>query len=587
MAARGRTDIQAIKDRIDPVAVISRYVALRKAGSSFKGKCPFHKDDTPSFVVSPEKGLWHCFGCGEGGDIVSFLMKIERISFVDAARRLAAEVGVEFEAAEESGDREALRAVMVDAAAHFAANLRDGRAGKRAREYLVERGYEEEVWDRFGLGFALPGWDGIKKALLGRHGERRLIELGLLVEGERGTYDRFRDRTIFPVLDLSGRPIAFGGRAFEGEPKYLNSPKTPLFDKGRTVYGLSWARDAFADDKTAVLVEGYTDVLSLHVAGIANAVASMGTALTQGQADLLARFVDEVVIAYDRDAAGGAASLRGMQILGNSGLTVRVARFAEGEDPDSVVRRDGPDAFREVLDRAVPFYQFYVEDLRSRFDVSSIGGKEQILVEAREFARGIRSLPLRHAFAGELADLLDLPSDGILRELGRRPSRTEAEAAATSANAWTPEDDLLVLLLRGDVGWERVFSVLKPKAFSPENRPIVEALAEAEKTPNISELVDRLDDESARRVSRYALATVRFDDVEKATDDALSKLVQIPSIERRIGELDARIAECEKAGDWDRWNELERERVALVSEKLARRGMHDGEEQEARSRREA
>ena len=576
---RDRSDIRAIKERIDPISVISRYVSLKKAGASYKGKCPFHKDDTPSFVVSAEKGLWHCFGCGEGGDIVGFLMKIERISFVEAAKRLAAEAGVEFHSAEDAGDREALHSVMGEAARLFADNLRNPSGGKRARDYFIERGYGEEVWERFGLGCALPGWDNLKKILSSRHGERRLVELGLLVEGEKGTYDRFRDRTIFPVFDLSGRPIAFGGRAFDGEPKYLNSPKTPLFDKGRTVYGLSWAREAFSDARTAVLVEGYTDVLTLHNVGLSNAVASMGTALTQGQGDLLARFVDEVVIVYDRDAAGGAAALRGMQILGNSGLAVRVARLEEGDDPDSVVRRDGPDAFRDAVDRAVPFYRFYVEELRTQFDASSIGGKERMLAEARDFARGIRSLPLRQAFATEMAGLLDLPSEGILREFSRRRAlRAASEVAAGSKEAWTPEEDLLVLLLRGEVDWARVSPVLTADAFSPANRPIAQALADAEETSNISELVERLDEESSRRVSRYALATVQFDDVEKATDDALSKLVQIPSIEKRLSDLDARIAACERDGDWDRWNELEREKVALVSEKLARKGMHGRED---------
>ena len=357
--ARDRGDVRAIKERIDPVAVISRYVTLKKAGASYKGKCPFHKDDTPSFVVSREKGLWHCFGCGEGGDIISFLMKIEKISFVKAAKRLAAEAGVDFETSEDSSDRERLREIMAAAAEHFAGNLR-GPAGGKAREYLEKRGYPEAVWDRFGLGYALPGWDGLKRALRPSFDERSLVELGLLVDGERGTYDRFRDRTIFSVLDLSDRPIAFGGRAFDGEPKYLNSSATPLFDKSRTLYALSWARDAFAETKTAVLVEGYTDVLSLHVAGLTNAVASMGTALTQGQADLLARFVEDVVIVYDRDAAGSAAALRGMQILGNSGLTVRVASLDEGQDPDGVVRAGGAQAMRDALDRAAPFYRFYV-----------------------------------------------------------------------------------------------------------------------------------------------------------------------------------------------------------------------------------
>jgi len=575
---RDRSDIRAIKGRIDVVSVISRYVSLKKAGASHKGKCPFHKDDTPSFVVSAEKGLWHCFGCGEGGDIIGFLMKIERISFVEAARRLAAEAGVEFHAAEEDGERETLRSVMADAAGHFAENLRDASAGKRARDYLVSRGYGEDAWAQYGLGCALPGWENLKRALRSRHEERQLVELGLLVEGEKGVYDRFRDRTIFPVLDLSGRPIAFGGRALEGEPKYLNSPKTPLFDKGRTLYGLSWAREAFTATHAAVLVEGYTDVLTLHCAGLTNAVASMGTALTQGQADLLSRFVEEVVIVYDRDAAGGAAALRGMQILGNSGLTVRVARLAEGEDPDSVVREGGAGAMREALAGAVPFYRFYVEELRDRLDPSSIGGKERILSEAREFSSGIRSLPLRQAFATELSGLLDLPTEGILREIGRgRRLRSATDAMHAATEAWLPEENLLVLLLRGEIDWKRVSAVLSVDDFSPQNRPIAQALAETEESSNISELVEDLDEASARRVSHYALAAVQFDDVQRATDDALLRLVQIPSIEKRLSDLDTQIAMCEKQENWDRWNELERERVALVSEKLARRGMHGKE----------
>lgn len=577
----GRADIRAIKERIDVIAVISRYVSLKKAGSSYKGKCPFHKDDTPSFVVSAEKGLWHCFGCGEGGDIVAFLMKIEHISFLEAAKRLADEAGIEFETQSDDGERETLRSVMDEAVAHFASNLRDQAIGKRSRDYLVARGYTEEVWERFGLGYATSGWDGLKRALAPRFGEDRLVELGLLVRGDRGTYDRFRDRTVFTVFDLSDRPIAFGGRAFEGEPKYLNSSKTPLFDKGRTLYGLSWARSAFAETRRAVLVEGYTDVLTLHCHGLTDAVASMGTALTQGQADLLGRFVEEAVIVYDRDAAGSAAALRGMRILGNSGLTVRIARLPEGEDPDSVVRRDGADAMREALEQAVPFYRFYVDELRSRADPSSVGGKERILEEAREFAADVRSLPLRQALASELADLLDLPSEGVLKEISRRTKRAAERATALPTERWSPEEDLLVLLLRGEVQWKQVSDVLTPAEFTDANRPIAEALAESGEKPNISELMERLDGESARRVSHYALASVQFDDVERAKDDALRKLVTIPSIERRIRKLDAELVVSQQEENWDRCNELTLKRVALVNEKLARRGTHGNEGQRA------
>jgi len=570
-----RMDVRAIKEKIDIVSVISRYVSLAKSGSGYKGRCPFHKDDTPSFVVSPGKGLWHCFGCGEGGDVIAFLMKIEGLSFIEAANQLAAEAGVAFSASED-GARERMREILAEAASYFADNLRSP-AGRKARQYLRNRGYEEEAWERFGLGFALPGWENLKGALSKRYRVEELVELGLLVRGKEGIYDRFRDRTIFTIFDLSGRPIAFGGRAFSGEPKYLNSPKTPLFDKGWILYGLSWARERLSEERRAVLVEGYTDVLTLHQAGLTNAVGSMGTSLTRGQAELLARFVDEVVIAYDRDAAGGAAALRGMRILGNSGLSVRVALFGEGDDPDSLLRRDGADAMRAAVDSAVPFYRFYVQSLASKYDLSTVTGKERSLAEAREFASGIQSLPLQQEFVRELADLLDLPREGVARELARRgrPRRDELVVEEEGGRKWEPEEDLLVLLLRGDIRWERVGGVVSPDHFSERNRPIVEGLAAG---IGIPELIDRLDEESARRASFYALAPVRFSDVDRAVNDAVARLVRLPAIEKRLAEIDSEISACEREGNLERWNELTREKIALLTEKIVRRGPDDKEE---------
>jgi len=569
-----RMDVRAIKEKVDIVSVISRYVSLAKSGSGYKGRCPFHKDDTPSFVVSPEKGLWHCFGCGEGGDVIAFLMKIENLSFIEAVKQLAAEAGVAF-SVKEDGARERMREIIADAASYFAGNLRSP-AGRRARQYLRNRGYDEEDWERFGLGFALPGWESLKKGLSERYKIDELIELGLLVRGKEGIYDRFRDRTIFTIFDLSGRPIAFGGRAFTGEPKYLNSPKTPLFDKGWILYGLSWARERMSEEKRAILVEGYTDVLTLHQAGLTNAVGSMGTSLTRGQAELLARFVDEVVIAYDRDAAGGAAALRGMRILGNSGLSVRVSLFSEGDDPDSLVRRDGGDAMRSAIDNAVPFYRFYVQSLGAKYDPSTVVGKERALAEARGFASGIRSLPLREEFARELADLLDLPRDAVARELSRRIGKEREERPVTEGRKWEPEEDLLVLLLRGDIRWDRFGGILSPDHFSEENRPIAEGLAAGIEP---SELVEKLDEESARRVSFYALAPVRFSDIDRAVDDAVERLVKLPAIDGRLTEIDAEMKECEERGDLDRWNELTREKIKLLTDKLSRRGSDDKEEE--------
>jgi DNA primase len=577
-----RADVKEIKARIDIVSVIARYVALSKSGAGFKGKCPFHKDDTPSMTVSAEKGLWHCFGCGEGGDVIAFLMKIERLSFVEAVQRLAEEVGLSFDVSED-GVRDELRTVMADVANAFVRNLRSP-AGKKARDYLLNRGYPETCWASYGLGYALPGWDNVKRAFA-KHGEPTLIKLGLLVQGDKGTYDRFRDRTIFPILDLSGRPIAFGGRAFEGEPKYLNSPQTPLFDKGRVMYGLSWARERMSQTRTAVLVEGYTDVLTLHEAGISHAVGSMGTSLTGGQADLLKRFVDEVIIAYDQDAAGSAASLRGMQILRNTGLHVRVAQLPPGEDPDGFVRAQGAEAMEEILNAALPFHEFLVASLRERHDVTTIRGKEQLLEDARTFFRQIRSSALREAIEQEIAKLTDLSIESVRRELPRRPRDAEDEPVAQDRTPhWGVEEHLLALVLRGDVPWDEVEDQLTPEAFSPVNRPIAERLAAG--TTNLPDLMDELDEEGGRRASLYALAPLEID-AKQAVDDARRWLGRLPVIERRLAELDREIASSGEAEDWKRWERLVNEKKELrVKWMHERRGIDDHQEQQEESESE-
>jgi len=533
-----RADIQQIKDRIDIVSVISRYVTLTKAGSSHKGRCPFHKDDTPSFWVSPEKGLWHCFGCGAGGDVIGFLMKIENIPFVEAAERLATEAGLSFAAHKRDGSNDELYEISIAVSRWFADNLTNSAAGRRGREYLIKRGYPEETWDRFGLGYAPPGWDHLRKRFASKYGVKPLIDLGLLVSKDNGTtYDRFRDRVIFPILDLSGRPIAFGGRAFEGEPKYLNSPKTALFDKGNHLYGLSWARETMQKEGSAVLVEGYTDVISLHLAGITNAVGSMGTSLTQGQAHLLGRFVKEVVISYDRDTAGGMASLRGMQILRNHGLSVRVVRLPEGDDPDSLVRREGAERMHQLIDAAAAFHIFYIESLKERYNMASIAGKEAALEEAKPFFQGIRSLPLRQEIATRLAELLDLPFDGLMQELLRgRRHKPEADIEQEEHH-WGPQQVILSLLLRGDVTWERVAALVSVEDFDPQYRPIVEEIAQTRGQVDASSMTTFLDEDSAREVSYLTLSEPLWSNVEKALRDALERLVELPEIENKLKDL--------------------------------------------------
>lgn len=578
-----RADVKELKARLDIVSIISRYVTLIRAGSGFKAKCPFHKDDTPSMTVSAEKGLWHCFGCGEGGDTIGFVMKIERLTFVEAVQRLAEEVGLSFEPAED-GARDELRSVMADVANSFAKNLR-ADAGEKARDYLVNRGYPASCWTQYGLGYALSGWDGVKRTF-SKQGEEILLKLGLLVQGDKGTYDRFRDRTIFPILDLSGRPVGFGGRTFEGEPKYLNSPQTSLFDKGRLVYGISWARDTMSATRVAILVEGYTDVLSLHQAGFTNAVGSMGTSLTQGQADLLKRFVDEVIIAYDQDAAGSAASLRGMQILRNSGMDVRVAQLPAGEDPDGYVRTQGADAMQKILDDALPFHQFFIESLKARHDVTTIRGKELLLEDAREFYGAIQSSALREEVDRQIADLVGLSVESVRRELPRRPRpRDPEELPRAIVEHWGVEEHLLALILRGEIAWDVIDYHVSPDDFSEVNQPIAQGLAGG--ITDLSELMGELDEEGARRASYYALAPLEID-IELTIEDAKRWMGRLPAIEKRLVAIDRDIAASGEAEDWKRWEELVKEKEELrVAWKNARKGIHEQQGQEERSESEA
>lgn len=579
-----RPDVKEIKARLDIFSIISRYVALTKSGAGFKGKCPFHKDDTPSMTVSVEKGLWHCFGCGEGGDVIGFFMKIERLTFVEAVRRLAEEVGMSFDAAED-GIRDQLRAVMADVANSFVRNLRSD-AGEKARDYLIGRGYPESCWLTYGLGYALPGWDNVKKSF-SKHGDAVLLKLGLLVQGDKGTYDRFRDRTIFPILDLSGRPIGFGGRAFEDQqPKYLNSSQTPLFDKGRIVYGISWARERMSQTRKAVLVEGYTDVLSLHQADITNAVGSMGTALTSGQAELLKRFVDEVIIAYDQDAAGGAASLRSMQILRNIGLDVRVAQLPAGEDPDGFVRSQGSEAMQEVLDAALPFHVFFIESLRARHDVSTVHGKELLLEDAREFYSQVRSSALREEIERQIAQLVDLSIESVRRELPRRSRPRDDDAVQHELSEhWGVEEHLLALVLRGEVAWDKIAPHVEIDDFSDINKPIARSLAAG--IVDLSELMGELDEEGARRASFYALAPLEID-VDQTIEDAKRRMGRLPAIEKRLAAIGHEIKTSEDAEDWERWNKLAREKAELlIARKRARdatmEGIHEQQDNEEES----
>jgi len=374
MASYSPATLDEIRTGVDVVDLVGRFVNLRKAGQNYKGLCPFHAEKTPSFMVNPKKGIFHCFGCGVGGDVFGFLMRQDRLSFPEAVRVLAKQAGVALPedrggpAAGDSG-REELYRVMEAAAAFYTERLW-AAGGERAREYLNKRGIASDVARRFGLGWAPEGWETILAALKPSFTEDALISAGLLVtrENKPGTYDRFRGRLLFAIRDLQGRVVAFGGRGFGDEqPKYLNSPETPLYSKGNLLYAADLARDTIREKNRTLIVEGYVDCLMAHQHGFTETVAALGTAFTAAQLGILRRYCDEVITFFDADAAGQKAAERAEELLEPSGggmawgvnragafdatgtLRVKVALLPAGHDPDTFLREKGAAAFTERI----------------------------------------------------------------------------------------------------------------------------------------------------------------------------------------------------------------------------------------------
>ncbi len=357
-----RDNVKKVKEALDIVELISERVPLRKVGQNYRGLCPFHSEKTPSFYVSPERQSYHCFGCGAGGDIFTFVMETEGIPFKEALEVLASRGGVSLEKAPGTEARKDLRALLEAAREHYERNL-EGPQGKMARDYLVQRKISPEARKAYNLGWACQSWNDLGEYLR-REGFARedALDAGLLISGDRGAYDRFRGRVIFPIRDVAGRTIAFGGRLVSGEgAKYVNSPEGSLFSKRRNLYLFSRAKKAMREKGEALLVEGYMDALRLHLAGFQEAVASLGTALSEEQGDLIRRFAGRAWVCYDADAAGQEAALRGMYILQSRGLDVRVMLLPPGEDPDSLVAAPGgAELFRELRKNALPLVSYHL-----------------------------------------------------------------------------------------------------------------------------------------------------------------------------------------------------------------------------------
>ncbi len=449
--------IQSLLGRVDIVDVVDRYVKLKKAGANFSACCPFHNEKTPSFTVSPSKQFYHCFGCGAHGNAIGFLMEYSGLAYPEAIRALAETVGMPVPETRSSAPRPgaaeapALASRMMDALAYYRAELKKSKA---AIDYLKGRGVSGEVAARYGLGFAPDGWQNLE-AVFSDYGTAPLKDTGLVIdsepEGERKSrrYDRFRNRVMFPILDARGNVIGFGGRVIgAGEPKYLNSPETPLFEKGRELYGLYQARRAIRDANQVVVVEGYMDVVALAQHGVENAVATLGTATTPFHVAKLLKLADNVVFCFDGDAAGRKAAWRALEVslpVLADGKVVSFLFLPAEDDPDTYVRRLGKEAFQREVEGAKPLSQFLFAELGAHVDMASEEGRARFLAQAKPLVAQIEAPALGAMLRRRLGELARLDADEINRLVpAKAAERRSAPPARTARPPARPAESKLL-----------------------------------------------------------------------------------------------------------------------------------------------
>jgi len=381
--------VDEIKSRCNIVDVIGRHVPLKKTGSNYKGVCPFHNEKTPSFVVSETKQIFTCFGCGATGDVIEFVQRYHNMDFPGAVEKLAGEFGIEIKSANFQGERErtALYELNREAAAFFYRAFTSGP--NPGYEYMKKRGLEPATLRKFGIGYADGEWDSLYQYFIGKGADPKvLLELGLISYSNGKYYDKYRDRVIFPIINTRGKVIGFGGRTLgDGTPKYLNSPESPVFLKKNNLYGLNLTRQDINKENYVILVEGYMDVISLYQHGVRNVSASLGTALTENQAAMLKRYTDNVILSYDSDAAGQAATLRGMDILHKTGCKVKVLHVTDGKDPDEFIKKNGREEFLKLVQSAMPFADYKIHLLKQRLDLSTTEGSVEFLQETAKVLR--------------------------------------------------------------------------------------------------------------------------------------------------------------------------------------------------------
>jgi DNA primase len=547
--------VEEVRRTADIVRLISDHVALKKLGASWKGLCPFHQEKTPSFNVRSEPPVFHCFGCGEGGDVFKFVMLHERVGFPEAIETVARRFGVpvpeqRWEAGPDRKEREELLALLEAAAEHFARNLWTA-PGTRAREYLLGRGFKKDTLERIRAGAAPDSWSDLLDSQKRRFPEKALVTAGLVLERQDkgGHYDRFRNRAIFPIQNESGRVVAFGARSLDGsEPKYLNSPETPAYQKSRTLYGLSWAKDAARREGRLLLMEGYLDVARALEHGFEEAVATCGTSLTSGHARLLRRFGERVLVSFDQDDAGQKAARKSFEVLSEEGLRVQVVELPQGHDPDTYLKEHGAPAFRERLTAAPEFMDWLMERAAAEHDLATPAGKAAYLDALLPALTRIENAVEQAAWLPRVAGRAGLDLAAARRELKRalagRPAVVAAPAApvAPARSSLLPAEKWLVaLILKGAEGVEEALSELREADFAGVASAELLRAAKSAYLRNEPLSAASLETGLASEDARRLLREIAIDDPPV---DAASPLGCVHELRRRV--VKARLAEIQQ-----------------------------------------
>lgn len=416
-------NIDRVRDASDIVDVISQYINLKKAGQNYKGACPFHSEKTPSFMVSPQKQIYHCFGCGAGGNVIKFVQEYEKLTFGQALKMLADRAGIELERSGNAAKRhqdDFILEINKLAAGFFVQRLFSAKEGKIALDYLSKRGIKRDTMERFSIGFAPDGWSNILDLMKSRGFSPEQVEqAGLAVKNEKGRiYDRFRNRLMFPIHNLSGEVVGFGGRVFDDSvPKYLNSPESPFFQKGRLLYGLNFARREILDKDMALVCEGYFDVVRAHQEGFPQAVASLGTSFTNEHCSVISRYSKNVVMAYDGDSAGESAALRGGEIFVRRGMGVKVALLPDGHDPDSFLKEKGSAEFDRIIAQSPSMFDFKLQFVSKKYNLNDDLGRLGVARQMLEFIKPIEDNILKEFYVKSLSEYTGVRTQALFKEL--------------------------------------------------------------------------------------------------------------------------------------------------------------------------